>query len=756
MLSIPVFAVVEGITVFRDDVDASRFYYLASKPRILRGENGRPMFTFLRYQFPIDRVGTEPGGGYLVFTTGMREDPTILNTRVKPVLQRRLRSELPPGEAMPEIVLAPVDFTDGEVRLIIMQNDQFVRNVVLGRPSLFADNTASVAVELSADAATLFYESLKHGASIAAIEYNLTFPVRLPAITIIGHVDSKEVKAVVMTYTEQTVVDGSVWGDDQHEERQRTSIAETMDSQGLIKLEILKGSVDIGEDDMESLRAFAFRSMDEFIKQNFLKGGSVETDEDRRSQWMEFLKQDIHKRFDLNVSYRDVINREYNPSAQINPSFLGAPIDDLVLDIDLGNAPWYFNNLEVSVDTNLDFQRYGDLVHSVVGHLSYDQTKADGTRITKRDSVVFTGSDTKPKEFKTRLSEVGRDSYHVELEVNYKSGPRLQTVLGSFDTTTRHLTLNVPNPGVIEIRFATTPDVFGGQLSAIEVEVEYGDTRNGVDSATETIVLDAEHSEVAYRRVIYAPWDKPYRYRYTYVLKDAEDDGAMQRSTTAWLEASSDTRNIKVPTPFDQQFNLVVIPSVDWQEVRELIVDLDYHDQDSDYRMQDSLSFSDESDATRRARPWKFPLRNPDRRSYRFAQKLLLRNGGVTPIDWQTRDSDLQAIVVGNAPGGVVTMQVDPSDIGIGDTVVRAIVQLHYDVGENQRVDTQTLLFRDTEPQTWTVARADATKNDYTYTITYFLRDGNKRVVLTDQHGTFSDTTDFLFLPPPPEPEQPS
>src|SRR5690606_5990016 len=139
-------------------------------------------------------------------------------------LEQHLRSELPVGTPMPQIVLSPVDFTDGEVRLIMMQNNEFIREVTLGKPSLFGNNTASIAVELSSDAATLFYEALSRGGSIAAVEYSLTFPVRLPAVTIIGKVDSKEVKTVVMTYTEQEIKDEDIWGNSSTtENRQRTS-----------------------------------------------------------------------------------------------------------------------------------------------------------------------------------------------------------------------------------------------------------------------------------------------------------------------------------------------------------------------------------------------------------------------------------------------------------------------------------------------------------------------------------------------------
>ncbi len=739
MMSMPAVAQIEGVIVFQDDEVLSRFHYLPRNPRMKQSADGKPMFTFLYYELPIERPGPEKGGGYLVFTTEMSESDETLN-RIKPFLQQHLRAQLPTTTQLPEVSLVPVDFTNGEVRLIM----KGVKAVNLGRPSLFADNTASVAIELGETDATLFYQALKQGGSIGAIEYDLRFPIRLPAVTIIGHVDSKEVKTAVMTYTEQTVTDGSVWGDDTHEERKRTSIAETMESQGLIKLEILKGSVDLKDDDMESLRAFAFRAMDDFIKENFLKGGSVETDEDRKSQWMEYLHQDIRARFDLNVSYRDVINREYNPSSQINASFLGVPIDDVVLNINLNNAPWYFSRLEVSIDTDMDFVKYGDIVHSVVGHLTYDQPQPDGTRLVKRESVVFTAGDTAPKAFKTSLAAVGKDTYHVDVEVNYKSGPVLQTVIKSIDTTTRHLTLNVDNPGVIEVTFATAPKVFDGQLTSIEVEVEYGDPRNRVPQATETVILSADKPEITYRRVIYAPWVQPYRYRYTYNLTDSNGD--VQRSTTDWMEVSSATRYVKVPTPFDEVFSLTVIPSVDWKEVVELVVGLDYSDAPSDYRMQGTFSFSQQASSMKQ---WKFPLRNPDQRSYRYVQQLVLLNGGVVEDEWKTRDSDAQTLIVGNAPGGVATIEVDPSDASIGTGVRRVIVQLSYADTPHNVLDTEVLLFRTTTSQQWSIARADARQNTYTYDVEYYMNDGTRRK-LTDRQGTIGSIRDFLFLPPPP------
>jgi hypothetical protein len=745
MISIPMYDTIQGLPIFRDDEDLTRFYYLPRQPRIAVDSSGKPQFNFLYYQFPIDRPGPtgELGGGYLTFTTVLKEDPDLVKD-VRDELQRRYHTEHPTEVAPLQVSLAAVDFTDGEVSLIMLKEKRFVQEITLGKPSLFGDNTASIAVELPSDGATLFRQALLQGGSIGAIQYTLNFPVRLPAITIIGHVDSKEVKTAMMTWTVEDRHTHDTWGRDEPKtEAHRTSIAETMESQGMIKLTILKGSVSLSNEDMESLRSFAFQAMDDFIKNNFLKGGSIETAADRESQWMSFLSQDINKTFDLNVSYRDMISRPYNPSAQINPSFVGAPLDQVVMDIDLGNAPWFYNNLEVIIDTNLDFLKYGDIVHSVVGHLSYDQPKPDGTRLTKRESVIFTASDHSPKSFKTRLAEVGKDFYHVDLEINYKSGPVLQTVLKSWDTMVRNLTLVVLNPGVIEVNFAAAPASFEDKLQSIEVEVRYTDPKRKVPDVTESVLLDKDHPSQNYRRVIYAPWDQPLQYRAIYVFKD--DAGDIHRSTSEMIQqgsADGQKQYITINSPFDETFGLTIIPAVDWKEVSQVAVDLKYDDPVGDLHMSISKFFSE---AAKAAQTWRFPLRTSDQRGYRYNQTLLMKNGLIQQDGWKDRNTDAQTLVVGNAPGGVVTMMVDPSDIDF-TRVKRAIVHLEYRDLPNNCIDSEALVYKDATGQTWTIARQDATVNDYAYDVEYILIDNTHRK-LEGQKGTIRAYNDYLFLP---------
>ena len=747
MLSIPVYDLIAGITLYRDDQDTAHFYYLPRAPRIVNGADGKPEFTFYRYQNPIDRGGAELGGGYLLFTTSIAEDQAYLDAKVKPVLQAQVTAEDPTNPMPPTVTLSPVPFTGGQIQLIFMQSNQFVKAVTLGKPSLSGDNSASVAVELTEDGAQLFYEGLMHGAGVAAIEYDLTYPVRLPAIEIRGHIDSQEVKTAVMGMQAEEVTDESTWGDTHHTEYHRTSISETMNNMGLVKLEILKGSVDLKQEDEDSLRSFAFSVMDDFVKKHFMSGGDIDTADDRKNVWTQFINDNISNNFDLDVTMRDVVSYQYNPNAQIGSQFLGVDPTTVVFDVDLQDAPWY-HNLEVQVLTNLDWAKFGAVVHSVVGTCRYDQPRDDGSRSTAVDSLIFTADDNKPKEFKAHVAKVGLDSYTVDVQINFKSGPTLQVALPTVTTNQRAYTIDIPNPGLIDIDLAVDPGVFGDKLSSIEVEVQYGDPARHVADSTETVVLNADASLKTYQRWLYAPFDKPLQWRATYVIKDANGDE--QRSTGDWIAQQPAAKlYITVHSPFEDSFALRVIPSVDWTTVAAVVIDLEYDDPANDLHAQTTFSFT--KDAKTAFQDWRFPLRDASQRTFKYRQTILYTNAGHETTDWITVSNNPGTLVVGNAPGGVVQLEVDPSDTGIGADVRRVIARLHYADPAHDVARDMTLVFHDTTSQTWAVARADATAGDYTYDVEYVMADGSHRD-LTGLQGSLpaGGLSDYLALPAAP------
>lgn len=756
MQSIPLYDTIEGMPVFVDDDEFGHFYYLPRTLKVATGPDHKPLFSFLYFQFPVQHPGSEPGGGYLVFTTELTEDPDFLESKAKPALSARMRAERPDLATMPPPRLTAIDFTDGTVRIMVMKDDAFVGEVESGKPSLFANNTASFAVELKAMGADLFLSALTGGAGIAVVEYDLDFVTRLPAVHIHAHADSDQVKTAVMGYTIEKIHEDDTWGNNKDTEAaHRTSISESMESQGLIEVTIDKGSTQLKDEDFQALETFVFSKLDAWVKDHFLKGGSIATAADRESQWMSFIHEDVHEQFNLDLVQRDVVVRQYNPSAPVNPRFLGADIADLVTKIDLGTAEWYFNTLNVNVDTNLDFAAYGAIVHSVVGHFTYSGT-IDGHDITKRESFAFTKTENAAKKFSARMEAVGHDTYSVEVEVNYASGPVTSAILYSETTNVRDYTLRVPNPGVMRVQVSAN-DVTAfdtAKLGSIEVEIRYGDPARNVPEVTERVTLTKTAPQVKYERTIYAPWDQPYWYRVTYVLSDE----TAQRITGDWITGEHDANTpmayLGIPTPFDDGFHLTVIPAVDWSEVASVLVDLSYLDAGHDYRQSRTLSFSEANLATQPPPHWRFLLRDPNARAYRHATRILRKDGAVTGGDWLDAPSDASALVVGNATGGVVKVSVDPADTGVGSAMRRVVVRLHYADPAHGIDDSAALVFTSTAAQTWSVARADATVSDYTFDVTYVPMTG-PQVTLTGQTGQLGAGADFLFLPPMPLPAAP-
>jgi hypothetical protein len=225
------------------------------------------------------------------------------------------------------------------------------------------------------------------------------------------------------------------------------------------------------------------------------------------------------------------------------------------------------------------------------------------------------------------------------------------------------------------------------------------------------------------------------------------DGGATQRITTPWETVQHEAQQkhqLSVGTPFDTLFNLTVMPSVDWTDVAAVLVDLEYVDDENDYRQKTTLSFSKTAlDPIK----WSFPLRDPDKRGYRVSEKLLMVNSAVQAGPWKDIPSDADTLLVGNAKGGVITVNVDPSDTGVGSTVRRVVIKLRYDDEVGKVHDAATLVFKDPTPQIWSVAQADATVTDYSYDIEYVLPDGTVKTLAG--HGVFTGTSTFLFIPAP-------
>ncbi|MDR4492910.1 MAG: hypothetical protein AB7U75_22660 [Hyphomicrobiaceae bacterium] len=171
---------LNGLYVYRDYSNKTRFYYLPKSPR-LSMEGGQPMFQLLVYR-DVSETATS-AGGFLTMTTDLGvSSATITKTE----------SELS-GRFGMQATLAPVPVKGGSVRVTALDSGtvpgengaepRFVENLIApGKPSLYGDQRAAFTAELSGKGAQLMKAAFEgDGATPVVLLYELQFVGLLPA-----------------------------------------------------------------------------------------------------------------------------------------------------------------------------------------------------------------------------------------------------------------------------------------------------------------------------------------------------------------------------------------------------------------------------------------------------------------------------------------------------------------------------------------------------------------------------------------------
>lgn len=192
---------INGFTLFRDLNDTRRYYYLP-KSEVLLSEGGKK-FDFVAYHdFNTAEGKKNPTGenenlkgGYLTLEVELKNPDNDTLNNFKEELKKI--SEDITGEDITgeDIIITPVQFNEGEVRLIILGNDgkddgQNAKIRVVGshKPSLYDKENAVFSVKLGAIEAEIIHKLLKgenvsdaKNSSQLAVMYDLTYKGVEPA-----------------------------------------------------------------------------------------------------------------------------------------------------------------------------------------------------------------------------------------------------------------------------------------------------------------------------------------------------------------------------------------------------------------------------------------------------------------------------------------------------------------------------------------------------------------------------------------------
>ncbi len=727
MLMTPAFQTVEDVTVFRDDTVWFKFYPIADHPEIRRDENGKPVFLLVKYAFSDqerrDNPDLPPGGGYLNFDVQFAV-PADQLARVREHLQawvneewERLRNGTPEERALPGVAgttappmveIGTPTWTSGVAKLDAPQSEDLVeKRIAEGVPSLLTQNVAMFSLDLSPSGATFMERTLvgdgDEGSNLTPLQvgYDLTFWARLPPV--------------------------------------RINVTETAHAAGLIDVQIDTGSGSVDDQTIQELRQYALDMIQDMIENSFFTddqsqglNGETPADLPDPNRNPANTKRYLRKSFDkatmdvkLNLEQSAVVEWPIYPRATLQTFFEGMSeselkqfVRSLTLDDD------FFNNLNLEVRVFADFD--DPLLSAVEVEVVYEGDDANGEHVVKTDTFTFT--DDTPQTWKPTLIGSARE-YRYRYRVNFNGGG-FGSHSGWQTGTSPDLNVAVPAPGRVVVDVITGDVNFTDLVSQVQVTLAYED--DDIPRREHTVVLDANNREERWEHVIFDFVRRPVQYKCRYLLHSGEViDGDFQTTTS---------RTLVINQPFERFLRVRLVPTGNgWEDVAQAIVDLRYSDPANEYEAEGSFTLKSNAEF----KQWQVVLRDRDKRDFEYRTTVSYKNGDFEQSGWERLEGDATIPIHVKAPPTVkvnlISDMLDFAAAPITEVVMR--------YNQNGVEETETFVFRDKTPQTWTIRVADGMPLRYTYQVTHFPPD-NEPVQLPEKEETDKAVVLPAYKPP--------
>jgi hypothetical protein len=730
MLAIDNIQVIEGVTVYGDDEDLTKFYVMPDVPRFRMNESGKPSFAFYKYRNPIDRADESKGGGFLICDVEFSLTPEKQQAVVA-ALQEQLNQKFPNRDPKPQVKIGAMTYTKGTAKLNVENiSEKFVEKVFNpGKPSLYGRNITPFTVELTDQGATFFEQALQNKGGFVQIAYDLYAPVKLPPIEVhIWFVASKFMEFTQEFEKRQTRQGAfaSVWkwlfgGTSGN----RTEITQSMEEESR---EYQWGGVDIDfkdfkatEETKQRIRDWAWASLAEAVKASQEMKLDVIKEEQKKipenlTDFHNRISQFKFSSYDQKYRESQAVEWNFAPQGMLEPIINLKDKDGNLLKwedystvVDLDDP--FFKSLDIAVTVNADFE---DLpIHSVDVFCEYQEGQ------TKESKGFSIKSPNQIERFKSFI-ENNKWDYKYWYQVNYKGESNVykSPELVGKGGRTSPLTINVGDTGVLAVD-VTAGDLNWSQVTQAQVTVEYDAVGAGNRKVQHEYILDKEHPRHELREVVFAPVNKPYKYQVKYFMADGKEYEVSEKT--------SDAPRLFVNDPFStmKRINFLAVGNLDSQ-IQTIFVEAKYVDEKNDYVKTTAIALSKSTPFFE----WEFPAIDEQIGSVTYKGLIQYINGQTETIAEATTQD--QSIPVGQKIEDVLAVRVQPIGIDFKNTVTTVIVSLRY-VDEAHRVDESWDLIFDAadsasqKPQSWTLPLKDKTKTEYEWSAMFFLNDGSER-----------------------------
>lgn len=736
MITIPVVLNHKNVAVFPDDEDCNLFYALKTTPEI-RFMNGEPVFSGLFWTDRADGSTTSVAGlagGWINFDShlGVSEDvlkeiSTMLKTaRVqesrRKILIKKEKERLgliakargetmvpnPDVPAIEDIRFGAVNFTEGNVTLLEEQGGDIIPWSSAGGPaSLLGDNNAAFALRLSPTGAAIWYKALKEGIKSIGIRYDLKFQLRLPSLEIRAWAGSTQTSEInrkverVWRNTDQGCSDADV------ERINVKEITTKLTEEGLMNIEIKKGSSEISDEHVSQLREMAMKLIEDKVKEIIKSRIQGMSEEERKNSMLELVKEEINSFVELRFTQEDVVEWRIAPQGTIMNFLEGVPEskkEQVTKLVDLSKHE--VETITINTTVSAPWEE-APFVNSVKVNVDYPSAK-------EKHSVLFL-KDT-PKDvwhFRRPQKDDGIVTYTTEVFFKGISEP----VVLKEESTNSHINVNIGKIGLIDVNFLPHPTISlltgDNEIKIVQVDISYK-AEDDPDHFTETVVLKTDKPEgEKLLRIMGKIIDAPLTYRATYFPKNNSPITGPEKKYYL-----TENNNVKlfISSPYENTLDLPVeLSQVPDASVKKIIVEFKYEDETNNFSSFDKIEMSAEEDWE----PGIAKLVIMDKTNSKFLYRYrIISNDAMSKSAWMHGEGE-EAIIL-----PIFKVVINASQLKLGEEFLNALLTLNYN---SETQDTKEIFLDKasaSQALSWYIPRTDNSQSSYSYLLKLIEQDG--------------------------------
>lgn len=736
MMTFPQVLSLDGVTVYPDDEDHDLFYLLTDRPRLAM-RDGRPVLSALFWTDQADGGSTSVAGlrgGSLKFdvdlgiSQGTRDavaqqivdgriqykvrDQILAAERERAARQARALGDHGGAQERQPPPVGPVrfgtiEYLDGSIHLLEESGDNaFVAwSSAGGRPSLTGDNNAAFALRLGPEGAAVWYRALETDVAALGIRFELTFQVRLPSLQI--HVwaashQSFDLDRQVDRYSrnvDQGCSDADV------ESIDVKSVTEKLVEEGLINVEIIKGTAKLSDEQVSQVRNAAMTLIQDRVKEVLQHRIHGLTDAERQSSLIGMVREEVTMFAELRLEQKDVIEWKANPQGTIT-QFLStlAPEDRKALLKVIDLADPVVSTLEVDVTCDAPWNGPPQVGHVIV-ELEYPDCPHEHDR---QKTFRFSPDDPGAKKYTARR---GKGSGDVRYSAKvFLIGAELPVEL-PWQSARGAVHVSVPLLGAFKLKLRPNAEMFAlkgaGKITSVEVAYRYKD-EGAPDYFRDQYALGAtdlagvELGHTTFRRV-----DAPLLLQATYHRE--EPPAIVTPEQKIWI-GPGQTPTVEIPVPYADRLRLTASVPPSTPGLTKVRVEIDYDDPTTGFGASGELLLDADGEW---AGSTSIVQQRKEQQAFRYRYTLYGADQ-LARSPWIDASGDQELLL----PLLAVTIHCDR--LGIGPKYDRVIMKLSYKDPAHGVAVSHELYLTDTKDHHFLIPRVDSTVDGYSYELTLF------------------------------------